>query len=260
MTGFVALIPARLASSRLPGKALADLAGQPMVVRVAEQARRSGAHLVAVATDAPSIAQAVERFGFKAVLTRADHVSGTDRLAEAAAALNLADDELVVNVQGDEPLIPPPLIAEVAACLAAAPECSMATAAHRIDTIDDYLSPHVVKVVLDARGRAAYFSRAPIPFDRDGLAPGMSARALSVDLHNAGLPLRHIGIYAYRAGFLKAYPGLGRSPLEALESLEQLRALWHGHSIAVRLTDAAPPPGVDTQADLDRVRAALRQG
>lgn len=259
---FVALVPARLASTRLPDKPLADIAGVPMVVRVAEQARRSGARLVAVATDSERIADAVRRHGHPVVMTRDDHPSGTDRLAEAAVTLGLADDEIVVNVQGDEPLLPPALIADVAAALAAAPDCAIATAAHPIESLDDYLSPNVVKAVLDARGRALYFSRAPVPFERDFMAE----RARTAENRTAGLPaslqanalpLRHIGLYAYRMSFLRLYPSLPRSPLEAIESLEQLRALWHGHAITVMTTDAAPPPGVDTAADLARVRAVF---
>ncbi|HMN83914.1 MAG TPA: 3-deoxy-manno-octulosonate cytidylyltransferase [Burkholderiaceae bacterium] len=266
---FVALVPARLASTRLPDKPLADIAGLPMVVRVAEQARRSGARLVAVATDSDRIADAVRRHGHQVVMTRDDHPSGTDRLAEAAAALGLADEEVVVNVQGDEPLLPPALIADVAAALAAAPDCAIATAAHPIESLADYLSPNVVKAVLDARGRALYFSRAPVPFERDFMADGVMERmrtaedrtaALPASLHANALPLRHIGLYAYRMSFLRLYPSLARSPLEAIESLEQLRALWHGHAITVMITDAAPPPGVDTAADLARVRAAFGAG
>lgn len=242
---FVALIPARLAATRLPDKPLADLDGRPMVVHVADRARQAGASRVAVATDSERIAAAVRQAGHEAVLTAADHPSGTDRLAEAARLLGLAPETIVVNVQGDEPLIPPELVRTVAARLAADPEAAIATAAHAIDSREEFLSPHVVKVVLDARGHALLFSRAPIPHDRDGQAAVPTGA------------LRHIGLYAYRAGFLTAYPGLTRAPIEALESLEQLRALWHGHRIAVAITAAPPPAGVDTAADLERVRRLL---
>jgi 3-deoxy-manno-octulosonate cytidylyltransferase (CMP-KDO synthetase) len=256
--GFVALVPARMASTRLPDKPLADIDGVPMVVRVARQAQASGARLVAVATDSQRVVEAASAAGVRALLTRADHPSGTDRLAEAATLLGLADDEIVVNVQGDEPQIPPQLVARVAALLRANPDCSVATAAHPIDSAADYLSPNVVKVALDAGGRALYFSRAPIPFARDALA-GFPARlpdALPAALGRA--VQRHIGLYAYRVSFLRAYHRLAPSPLESIEALEQLRALWHGHRIAVMSTDDAPPAGIDTPADLDRVRRAFR--
>lgn len=255
---FVALIPARLASTRLPDKPLLDIGGKPMIVRVAEQAQRSGASLVAVATDAVEIAEAVRRHGFRALMTRADHLSGTDRLAEAAAQLGLAADVIVVNVQGDEPLLPPSLIGQIAQALASASACQIATAAHPILDEADYLSPNVVKVVIDNQNRAQYFSRAPIPFDRDFFlnrttttAPGSQ---VSDRLASRKLPLRHIGLYAYRAAFLAAYPGLEPAAAETLESLEQLRAMAHGFVIHVMLTDTSPPPGVDTPADLQRVR------
>lgn len=256
--GFTALIPARLASTRLPDKPLADIGGRPMVVRVAERALASGARRVVVATDAEPILEAVRRHRIEAVLTSADHPSGTDRLAEAAGILGLEEDEIVVNVQGDEPLIPPELVASVADLLDRSPDCAIATAAHPIDAIDDYLNPNVVKVVLRADGRAVLFSRAPIPFDRDHLAgfPQRRPEALS-DALRLHAPLRHIGLYAYRVSFLRAYPTLARAPIETLESLEQLRALWHSYAIAVLRVDGAPPGGVDTPEDLARVRAAL---
>jgi len=256
---FVALIPARLASTRLPDKPLADLGGKPMVVRVAERAAAAGAARVAVATDSARIADAVTAAGFEAIMTRADHPSGTDRLAEAARQLGLRDTQIVVNVQGDEPLIPPALLRAVAGRLAASPDCAIATAAHAIADLAQFLDPNVVKVVCDREFRALYFSRAPIPFERDALTdfPARLPVKLPAGLQGAGLPLRHVGLYAYRATFLDAYPGLSRSPLETLESLEQLRALWHGYRIAVLVTADAPPPGVDTAADLERARAAL---
>ena len=258
MSEFVALIPARMASTRLPGKPLADIGGVPMVVRVAHRAMESGASRVVVATDASEIAAAARAHGIEAVMTRTDHPSGTDRLAEAADALSLGDTEIVVNVQGDEPLIPPTLVAAVALLLDRRPDCAIATAAHPIATIAEYLNPNAVKVVTDGSGCAAYFSRAPIPFDRDRMAgfPAETPAQFSATMVQHQ-PLRHIGIYAYRVAFLRAYPRLARAPYEILESLEQLRALWHGYRIAVLRAEDAPPPGVDTREDLDRARAAL---
>jgi len=243
------LIPARMASSRLPDKPLADIAGLPMVVRVAQRAALSGALRCVVAADDDRILRACERHGIEAVATRSDHPSGSDRLAEACALLGLDGDDLVVNVQGDEPLIEPALIGAVADTLRAHPACAMSTAAHAIDRREDWLNPNVVKVVLDRDGIAHYFSRAPIPWWRDGMArdDGLPSPA----------PLRHIGLYAYRAAFLRRFPGLPVAPTEQLESLEQLRALWHGERIAVHLTPHAPGPGVDTPQDLERVRALL---
>ncbi|MFO0235572.1 MAG: 3-deoxy-manno-octulosonate cytidylyltransferase [Burkholderiales bacterium] len=257
--GFVALIPARMASTRLPDKPLADIDGEPMVLHVARRARDSGARLVAVATDSERVHDAVRAGGVAALMTRADHPSGTDRLAEASDLLGLADDEIVVNVQGDEPQIPPALVASVAALLRASPDCAIATAAHAVGDADDWMSPNVVKVVLDASGRAMYFSRAPIPFARDALAG--FPRRLPAELPAAleGTILRHVGLYAYRVSFLRAYRALAPSPLESIEALEQLRARWHGHRIAVAVTDEAPPAGVDTPADLERVRRAFAQ-
>ncbi len=256
---FVALIPARLASTRLPEKALADIGGAPMVVRVAQRAAAAGAQRVAVATDALAIATVVRAAGFEAVLTERDHPSGTDRLAEAARILKLDPSQIVVNVQGDEPLIDPALISSVARRLAETPAATIATAAHQIDTLADYLNPNVVKVVSDAGSMATMFSRAPVPFDRDHFA-GFPARIpddLGAALRSRGLPLRHIGIYAYRVAFLEQYPRLERAPTEELEALEQLRALWHGYRIALLITAAAPPAGVDTAEDLARVRAVF---
>lgn len=251
--GFVAIIPARLSSTRLPGKPLADIGGVPMVVRVARQAHASGAARVVIATDAPEVLRAATEHGIEALLTRGDHPSGTDRLAEAAQSLGLDDAVRVVNVQGDEPLIDPGAIAAVADALARDPDCAIATAAHPIDALADYLNPNVVKVVVSARARALYFSRAPIPWERDA-AP--DADALSAALRSAPV-LRHVGLYAYRVAFLRRYPTLARSPLEAIESLEQLRALWHDLPITVLRLAHAPAPGVDTPADLDRVRALV---
>ncbi len=253
---FTVLIPARLGSSRLPDKPLADIAGLPMVVRVAQRAAQSGARRIVVAADDQRILDACSRHGVQAVLTRPDHASGSDRLAEACELLGLAGDDIVVNVQGDEPLIDPALIDAVAGLLPARPDARMGTAAHAIDTVEDYLNPNVVKVVLDGRGLAHYFSRAPIPHARDhaaGTAWWKTAEAVQA----GHAPLRHIGLYSYRAGFLRDFPQLPPAPTERLEALEQLRALWHGHRIAVHVTDASPGPGVDTPADLERVRTLL---
>ena len=259
---FVAIIPARFASSRLPGKALADLGGKPMVVRVAERARESGARQVYVATDHSDIARAVEKSGFEAVMTRADHSTGTDRIAEVVERLALAAESLVVNIQGDEPLIEPGLIRAVATMLANTPEAAIATACHPIRDAGELFNPNVVKVVLDRAGLACYFSRAPVPFARDAFArsydPSRDAFAASTRALPQGLPCyRHIGIYAYRAEFLLTYPRLERSPLEEFEALEQLRALWHGYAIAVAVRHDAPLPGVDTPEDLRRAQAAF---
>lgn len=248
---YTVIIPARMASSRLPDKPLADIGGLPMVVRVAQRAAESTAQRVVVAADDARIVEACRRHGVQALLTRQDHASGSDRLAEACAQLALHDDALVVNVQGDEPLIAPALIDEVARVLAQRPEASMGTAAHPIDALDEFINPNVVKVVLDQQQMALYFSRAPIPWWRDGQQADRF-RALP-----APAPLRHIGIYSYRAGFLRRFPQLPPAPIETLESLEQLRALWHGHRIAVHVTQDAPGPGVDTPADLERVRHLL---
>lgn len=252
---FTVLIPARMASSRLPDKPLADIAGLPMVVRVAQRAQQSRAARTVVAADDARIVEACRAHGVPALLTRADHPSGSDRLAEACEQLGLDADDIVVNVQGDEPLIEPALIDAVAALLPAAPEASMGTAAHRMARLDDYQNPNVVKVVCDAKGLAHYFSRAPIPFARDHANAAWWEAPPSTPALAGYAPLRHIGIYSYRAGFLRAFPKLAPAPTEAIECLEQLRALWHGHRIAVHQTAAAPGPGVDTPEDLARVRS-----
>ncbi|MFC6279834.1 MULTISPECIES: 3-deoxy-manno-octulosonate cytidylyltransferase [Polaromonas] len=246
---FTVLIPARLASTRLPNKPLADIGGAPMVVRVAQRALKSGASQVVIATDSQEVIEKCADFGIRAVLTRGDHPSGSDRLAEACDILGLSDDALVVNVQGDEPLIDPGLIDAVASLLSARPDCAMSTAAHAIEELADVQNPNIVKVVLDARQTALYFSRSPIPAARDfaGQAWWKSGSALPK-------PLRHVGIYAYRVGFLRLFPTLPQAPMEQLESLEQLRALWHGHRIAVHITDTAPGIGIDTPEDLIQVR------
>lgn len=235
-----------MASTRLPGKPLADLAGKPMIVRVAEQAMKSGATAVFVATDHADILAACKRHGIAAMLTDENHPSGTDRIAQAAATLNLAADAIVINVQGDEPLIDPSLIAAVAAKVSN--EIPLATAAHPIERPEDLFDANAVKVVLDQSGRALYFSRAAIPWHRDGFA------LTTESLPPGYAPLRHIGIYAYRNAFLQIYPTLPVSPLERFESLEQLRALWNGHPIAVHVTHDAPHAGVDTPQDLARVQ------
>lgn len=248
---FHVVIPARHASTRLPGKPLLDIAGKPMIVHVAERAQASGAMSIVVATDHEDIAAAVRAYGFEAAMTRVDHASGTDRIAEVAAAMGWASHEIVVNVQGDEPLIDPILVREVADNLAAHEEAAIATACHPIHERGDMFNPNVVKVVPDQDGHALYFSRAPIPWARDAFA---AEEAFLPD----GLPVfRHIGIYAYRVAFLHAYAGLSPAPIEQFESLEQLRALWHGYKISVAVTQHAPAAGVDTADDLRRVREIL---
>ena len=245
---FTVLLPARLASTRLPNKPLADIAGVPMIVRVAQRAARSAATAVVVAADHADIVAACTAHGVRALLTRDDHATGSDRLAEACVLLGLDGSDMVVNVQGDEPLIDPALIDACAALLARRGDCVMSTAAHAIDSPAELDNPNVVKVVLDAAGRALYFSRAPIPWWRDGSAAGRG------EIQQPA-PLRHIGLYAYQAGFLRRFPLLEPAPLERTESLEQLRVLWHGERIAVHVSDIAPGPGVDTPEDLARVRA-----
>lgn len=249
---FKIVIPARYASTRLPGKPLLDLGGKPMVVRVAERARQAGAEEVWVATDHPEVRAAVEANEVAAVMTRGDHPTGTDRLAEVVAQRGWSNDVIVVNVQGDEPLIDPEVIRQTAHQLAVS-GADIATVAHPITDPAEFFNPNVVKVVCRADGDAAYFSRAPIPYARDQFAQ-------SRDALPAGLPAyRHVGLYAYRASFLKAYAGLGVAPTEQFESLEQLRALWHGYRISVTLIDAAPAPGVDTPEDAEAMRKLFDQ-
>jgi 3-deoxy-manno-octulosonate cytidylyltransferase (CMP-KDO synthetase) len=246
--GFTVLIPARMTSTRLPNKPLADIAGLPMIVRVAQQAAKSNARRVVVAADHPSIIDVCKSNRVEAVLTREDHASGSDRLAQACEILGLDGDAEVVNVQGDEPLIDSGLIDAVASMLDERPDAQMSTAAHAIHDPADLTNSNVVKVVLDARGMALYFSRALIPWSRDEFANGVKAvPAMPV--------LRHIGIYGYRAAFLRSFPRMPQAPVETAEALEQLRALWHGHRIAVHVTATPPGIGVDTPADLERVRA-----
>lgn len=245
---FHAVIPARFASTRLPGKPLADIAGKPMIVRVAERAASSGAGEVWVATDHEGVARAVRDHGHQVTMTRDDHPTGTDRIAEVVVQRGWSDDTIVVNVQGDEPRIAPELIREVARRLEENPQASIATACHPLESDSDLFDPNVVKVVMDRHGNALYFSRATIPYARDWfkdhhtIAPGLPA-------------YRHIGIYAYRCAFLRAYASLEPAPVERFEALEQLRALWHGYGITVAVTEHAPEAGVDTPADLERVRA-----
>lgn len=259
---FTVLIPARMASSRLPDKPLLDIAGLPMVVQVARRAAASGAARVVVAADDARILEACAAHNVEAIATRADHPSGSDRLAEACLLLGLDGNDIVVNVQGDEPLIAPQLINAVAALLATNAEASMGTAAHAIHTLDELRNPNVVKVVLDARGLAHYFSRAPIPFARDHAEQDWwNGAATQAHPNVAALqgfaPLRHIGIYSYRAQFLRQFPALAQAPTEVMEALEQLRALWHGHRIAVHIAASTPGPGVDTPEDLQRVRQLM---
>lgn len=246
--GFRVVIPARYASTRLPGKPLADIAGQPMIVRVAALARRAQAEGVWVATDDERIAAVVRQHGFEAVMTRADHVSGTDRIAEVADQLDWDDADIVVNLQGDEPLLDPALIAAVAGALRGDPDAAMSTAAHPLTTAAEFFNPNVVKVVCDVRGRALYFSRAPIPWDRDWFATNREVLPAEFPAQ------RHVGLYAYRVGFLRRFGQLAASPLERCESLEQLRALWHGYPIQVVSLEHPPAAGVDTPEDLERVR------
>ncbi|MGL4860401.1 MAG: 3-deoxy-manno-octulosonate cytidylyltransferase [Enterobacteriaceae bacterium] len=247
---FIAIIPARFASTRLPGKPLLDIVGKPMVVRVMEQAQASGADRVIVATDHPDVAEVVIRHGGEVCLTRTDHHSGTERLAEVIEQYGFAPEQIIVNVQGDEPLIPPQIIREVAENLAAS-ETKMATLAVAIDDMQEIFNPNVVKVVRDMHGHALYFSRAPVPWDREQFPQKAS--------QHSHLWLRHLGIYAYRAGFIQQYVSWQESPLEQIELLEQLRVLWYGERIHVGITQAAPHAGVDTREDLQRVIAALHR-
>ena len=240
---FRVVIPARWGSTRLPGKMLLDLAGRPLLAWVWQVAEESGADEVVIATDDARIRTAAERFGARVCMTRADHPSGTDRVYEVAETLGWPDDAIVVNLQGDEPLLPPELVEQVAAALVADPDAGVATLATSVSSLADARNPNVVKVVCDAGSRALYFSRAPIPFHRDGGGPD-------------GL-LRHIGLYAYRVAALRRLAGLAPAPMEAIEKLEQLRALWHGIPITVARARGAPPGGVDTAEDLARVRELL---
>jgi 3-deoxy-manno-octulosonate cytidylyltransferase (CMP-KDO synthetase) len=250
---FTVIIPARHASTRFPGKPLADIAGKPMVIRVAMQAAKSGAREVIIATDHAEIARVVESHGFEAMMTRKDHATGTDRLAEVAAKRRFGATHVVVNVQGDEPLIPPALIRSVAASLAAHRDAAIATACHPIQSAEEFANPNVVKVVLDNAGYALYFSRAPIPFARDAFKAGITALPKKLPAY------RHLGIYAYRCGFLGAFKKMRPAAIEQFEALEQLRAMAYGHRISVAVTRSAPHPGVDTPEDLKRILEHYRR-
>ena len=236
-TPFIAVIPARLASTRLPRKPLADIGGAPMVVRVAQQAAKSLVSQVVVATDSDEIIHVCQQHQIAVIKTSTAHPTGTDRLSELVVMRGLSDEAIVVNVQGDEPFIPPELINQVAQALADHPDCAIATAAVAIEDASEIHNPNVVKVVLDAKGQALYFSRAAIPFQRDGLEPSIPY-------------LRHLGIYAYKVHFLKAFAGLPPAPIEKMEALEQLRALYNGYKIHVQVYHEVPPPGIDTPEDL----------
>ena len=241
---FKIVIPARYGSTRLPAKPLLDLGGKPMVVRVAERALLSMADEVIIATDHPEVREAAERYGMRAILTAAGHATGTDRLAEVVERFAWDDETMVVNVQGDEPLIDPQLIDQTAARLAAT-GADMATVAHALSDAGDFFNPNVVKVVCAANGDALYFSRAPIPYARDHFSSTAGRPTIPSGMH----ALRHVGLYAYRARFLRRYCHLAPSPLENLEALEQLRALWHGFRISVHLAEHLPTAGVDTPED-----------
>jgi 3-deoxy-manno-octulosonate cytidylyltransferase (CMP-KDO synthetase) len=251
---FVVVIPARYASTRLPGKPLLDIAGKPMVVHVAERAHASGASEVWIATDDPRVRDALAAHGHRCLMTDAGHPSGTDRIAEVALRRKWTEDTIVVNVQGDEPRIAPELIRQVAQILEHHPEAVMSTACHALHRTQDAFDPNCVKVVLDAQGHALYFSRATIPWARDAFAADRTALPPDLPIY------RHIGIYGYRCGFLARYPKLPAPAIERLEALEQLRALWHGYKISVAVTDLAPEAGVDTPADLEAVRRLFAAG
>ena len=247
---FVVIIPARYASTRLPGKPLVDINGKPMVVHVLERARESGAERIIVATDNEEVKVAVQAVGGEVCMTRADHQSGTERLAEVVEKCGFSDETVIVNVQGDEPMIPPAIIRQVADNLAARRDVGMATLAVPIESAEEAFNPNAVKVVMDAQGYALYFSRATIPWDRDRFAASRETIGDSF--------LRHIGIYGYRAGFIRRYVSWQTSPLEQIEMLEQLRVLWYGEKIHVDVASVVPGTGVDTAEDLERVRQAMR--
>lgn len=247
---FVVIIPARYASTRLPGKPLVDINGKPMVVHVLERARESGAERIIVATDNEEVREAVQAVGGEVCMTRADHQSGTERLAEVVEKCGFSDETVIVNVQGDEPMIPPAIIRQVADNLAARRDVGMATLAVPIESAEEAFNPNAVKVVMDAQGYALYFSRATIPWERDRFAASRETIGDSF--------LRHIGIYGYRAGFIRRYVSWQTSPLEQIEMLEQLRVLWYGEKIHVDVASVVPGTGVDTPEDLERVRQAMR--
>lgn len=247
---FTVIIPARYASSRLPRKPLADIAGKPMIQHVWEKAQQAGANRVIIATDHEEIEKVAKAFGAEVCMTSTEHNSGTERLSEVIEKMAIADDEIIVNVQGDEPLIPPVIIQQVAQNLAEN-QVNMATLAVKLETKEELFNPNCVKVVADQKGMALYFSRATIPFARDHFADCDDAFVASQPY------LRHIGLYAYRAKFVNQYIRWQPTVLEKLESLEQLRALWYGEKIHVELAKEAPQVGVDTLEDLERVRAIL---
>lgn len=249
---FRVVIPARYASQRLPGKPLADLCGKPLILHVCERARESGAERVLVATDDARIRDVCEAQGVEVAMTRNDHVSGTDRIAEVAANLNWQDEDIVVNLQGDEPLMPAPAIRQVAGLLDARPAAHMATLCTPIHELAEFLNPNVVKLLADEAGMALYFSRAPVPWSREGAAAGLASQ------QSCAGALRHIGLYAYRAGALRQLAATSACELEQIEKLEQLRALWSGLRIAVDVAREPPGPGVDTAEDLARVATLMR--
>ncbi|MEN9429153.1 MAG: hypothetical protein RJA86_12 [Pseudomonadota bacterium] len=254
MTAFKVVIPARYGSSRLPAKPLLDIAGQPMVAHVYQRALLSQAQQVVIATDDERIYRAAEQLGATVVMTSTEHPSGTDRLQEVAQKMGWADDEIIVNVQGDEPLIPPAVINQVAANLAANPQAGMATLAEPLQDVAQLTNPNIVKLVRDYQQMAMYFSRAPMPWARDAFMNGVTTLAVPE------LYLRHLGIYAYRVSFLNAYVQWPPAVLEQVEALEQLRALYYGVKIHVDLAAVNLPAGVDTLADLERVRLLFSQG
>lgn len=259
MAGFIVIVPARAASTRLPGKMLADIGGLPMVVRTAQQAARSAASQVYIATDDQHIADVVRHHGYTPLLTRADHPSGTDRLAEVVAQLALPDDQVIVNVQGDEPMIEPDIINLTAEDLLSHSAAAISTCAYPLADQQDFFNPNIVKVVCSSDQYALYFSRAPIPWARNHFAADNVNSGAETSTLPTGFPaLHHIGLYAYRSGFLKIFPSLNQGALETFESLEQLRALEHGFRIHVLVTASAPMPGIDTQEDLERVRGFYR--
>ncbi|MFA5983176.1 MAG: 3-deoxy-manno-octulosonate cytidylyltransferase [Methylococcaceae bacterium] len=251
---FKVVIPARYASTRLPGKPLIDIAGKPMIAHVCERAKEAGADEIVVATDDERIMQVVNGLGIRALMTKSSHQSGTERIAEAARLCGWHEHDIIVNLQGDEPLIPPSYIEKVAAALAEQALANMATLAANIIDIEEIFNPNTVKVVLDKDDYALYFSRAPIPWERDSFTGGVSQPSGKL------AHLRHIGIYAYRVGFLYRYCSWQASPLESVEALEQLRVLWHGERIRVKIVDQTPAAGVDTLADIRRVEPLLMQG
>ncbi|WP_424408131.1 3-deoxy-manno-octulosonate cytidylyltransferase [Pasteurella sp. PK-2025] len=258
MTTFTVIIPARYASTRLPGKPLADIAGKPMIAHVFEKATLSGASRVIIATDHQEVANVATAFGAEVCLTSEKHQSGTERLAEVVEKLAIPDDEIIVNIQGDEPLIPPSIVQQVAENLAKH-QVNMASLAVKIHDAEELFNPNAVKVVTDKQGYVLYFSRAVIPWDRDQFAQLKQQQTSLPELNLADHYLRHIGIYAYRAGFIKQYIQWAPSALEQLESLEQLRVLWHGEKIHMELAKEIPPVGVDTAEDLEKVRSILQK-